>query len=92
MGDWAAWIQDGVGKWAIKVLGALGFGWVTYEGLDAAWQGVVSNVTGAWASVIGPVAQILNMSGFGEALGIMIGGFSGMLAFLAFKRLAAIQS
>lgn len=92
MGDWASFFDAGVAKWATRVLSALGFSWVTYEGLDAAWQGVVSNVSGAWSGIIGPVAQIVALTGLGEAIGIMMGGFSGLLVFLAFKHLAAVQS
>lgn len=92
MGDWAAFFDDGVVKWATRILTSLGFGWMTFEGLDAAWQGVIGNVQGSWSAIVGPVAQVLDLVGFGEAIGIMMGGISGMLVFLAFKRLAAVQS
>lgn len=90
--DWFSWMSDGVGTWAKKVLSALGIGWLSFEGFQLTLDGVINSITGSWAGLAGDVGKFLALTGIGEAIGIMLGGISGMIVFLAFKRLGAMQS
>lgn len=90
--DWFTWMSEGVGAWAKKVLAALGIGWLSFEGFQAALDGVINSVSGNWAGLAGDVGQFLALTGIGEAFGIMLGGISGMIVLLAFKRLGAVQA
>lgn len=90
--DWFTWMADGVGTWSKKVLTALGIGWLSFEGFQTALNGVINSVSGSWGGLATDVGRFLALSGIGEGIGIMLGGISGMIVFLAFKRLGAIQS
>lgn len=71
-----------------KALSSLGMGVVSYAAINAALQAVISSATGAYNSMAGDAANLLNMAGFGTAFGIILGA---MISKLTYAQLNKIQ-
>jgi hypothetical protein len=75
---------------AKKVLTALGFGTITYTGASAVLNTVATSMKDGFAGLSGDVLALLTMAGVFEAFAIGIGGISGAIAMMAFKRMGLI--
>lgn len=75
-----------------RVLTALGLGVVTYTGMSTAITTAVNAAKTAWSGLGMEVLQLLSMAGIFEAISISIGGITGALALIAFKRFGLITS
>lgn len=88
----AAWLAQVSWPIVSRVLAALGFGYVTYEGASAAVDSAVSAIQGAAGGVVGEVAAVLSLAGFFDALSITSGGIVSGLAWMAMKRFALVTT
>lgn len=88
MDSFATWL--GAITWPLvsRVLVALGFGYVTYEGAASAIGNALSAVKGALGGLGGDVAQLLALAGFFDFMSITSGGIVSGLAWMAMKRFA----
>jgi len=73
-----------------RVIVALGFGFISYESVDTAFNGLSAAVTGTWAQVPSGPFQILSLAGFGTAIGIILGAMGARLAMRAMGSLGRI--
>jgi hypothetical protein len=60
----------------VKVLFSLGIGVVTFVGLDALLENVITEIEAAWALVPAGTYQLLSLGGIPEAMGIILGAFA----------------
>lgn len=88
--------MEGIAEWLAKiswpivsrVMIALGFGYTSYEGADAALSGAINAAKAAFTGFGGEVLQLLAMAGFFEAMAITSGGIVSGLAWMVMKRFA----
>lgn len=83
MGSLGTWLMAAVGPLAIRVLAALGIGWVTYETVGVLAQSVVTSAQAAWGGMVGPVVGMANLLGLSEAMGIMCGALVARVALVS---------
>lgn len=85
-----AFLTAAAGPLAKHVLKALGFGLVTYVGVELAVDGALSYARSAWSGIGGDLAGYLAYCGANQALGIIAGAIITRVALVSFKRLAAL--
>lgn len=78
------------GTLAKKVLTALGMGFVTYVGLNAAVSGAISAASGAMGGASSDVASILAISGFFTACSVIAGGITASVTLVSLTRLGKL--
>lgn len=83
----AAWLALLVGPLARRVVVALGFGLVTYVGLDAALAAALDAARASSNGLAALPAALIAIAGFNTAFGIIAGALSARLAFVQLKRL-----
>lgn len=83
----AGWLMGLAGPLARQVLVALGFGLVTYAGLDAALNAALGAAKSSWGAVGGMAGAMLAMSGANTALSIIAGAVVARVSFVQLKRL-----
>jgi len=82
MGSLAAWLLAMAGPLAVRVLAALGVGWVSYAGYQLVVTAVVSSVGGLWGGLPAAVAGLSGLLGLTTAVGVMVGGVSARVALV----------
>lgn len=75
-----AWLVGAVGPLAVRVLQALGIAAITYTGVQAVFDAMVSYVQGAWAGMPATMAALVDLSGAGQAAGMVLGAMGSRLA------------
>lgn len=70
----------------IRVLLQLGIGIVSYVGVEAAVNQLISLAQSQWAGLPAIVLQFMAIAGLNTALGIIAGGVTARLTTLALKR------
>ncbi|WP_429200424.1 DUF2523 domain-containing protein [Aeromonas veronii] len=70
----------------IRVLLQLGIGIVSYIGVEAAVNGLISLAQSNWSGLPSIVLQFMAISGVNSALGIIAGGVTARLSTMVFKR------
>lgn len=73
-----------------RVLAALGIGWVTYAGLSAIAGSVITAFQNAWGAIPSDVLGLLQLAGFGEAFGIVLGAVLARVALMSMARLGKV--
>lgn len=74
-----------------KVLIALGFGFVSYASLNAFKSALDSAISAALSAINPSVYQVMALAGFVDIVGIWLGAFTFVIAFLAVKKLRIIN-
>ncbi|WP_310446127.1 DUF2523 domain-containing protein [Thiobacillus sp.] len=87
----ASFLLGIVGTLAGRVLLSLGIGWISYAGITTALDAVRGHITSAW-SVSSPVMEMLFMAGMGQAVGILLAGFSVRAAFFGISKLGKVSA
>lgn len=90
--------MEGLSGWLVsmtepivrRVAAALGFGFVTYAGVQAALQQVIDQAKNAWGGVGGDVAQVVALGGFNTAIAIIAGALLARLVFVQLKKFMPI--
>lgn len=90
MSSFSAVLTALAGPLAKKAMTALGFGVVTYVGLDAAVTAGLSAAKSALGGIATDYAAIAAMFGFFTACSIIAGGITAGLTMMAFKKLALL--
>ena len=81
------WLSEYAGPLVKRVLAALGFGYVTFEGANAAVEGALDAIRTAAGGIVLEVAQLLALAGVFDYLSITAGGVVGGLAWMTVKRM-----
>ena len=83
----ATWLMALAAPLARQVLVALGFGLVTYVGLDTAINGAMNAAKSSYGSLASFSAAIISMSGMNTAMSIIAGAIVARLSFVQLKKL-----
>jgi len=83
----AGWLAALAPTLARQVLVALGFGFVTFVGLDTAITGAMNAAKASYGGMASFSAAIIAMSGMNTAMGIIAGAVVARLSFIQLKRL-----
>lgn len=86
--SWASWLMALAAPLAGRVLLSLGFGTVTYVGLQAALSMALNQAKGATAGLSAEVIALLSMSGGFTAMSVIAGGAVTSIGMIALKRLS----
>jgi hypothetical protein len=89
--SWSAWLISLVQPIVLRVMTALGIGYLTYEGAKGALIAVLEQSAASFGGLIGEASAILARSGFFLAMSIVSGGIIGGLAYGLTKRLAVLS-
>lgn len=90
MSTFSAVLTALAGPLAKKAVTALGFGVVTFAGMDAAVTAGLSAAKSAMGGIGADYAAIAAMFGFFTACSIIAGGITAGLVFMSFKKLALL--
>lgn len=82
----AAWLLSIASPIAIRVLTQLGIGVVSFIGVEAAVNQLISMAQSQWMGLPAVVLQFMAIAGLNTALGIIAGGVSARLTLMVFKR------
>lgn len=75
-----------------KVLAALGIGFLTYEGLGLIAAQINAQIAEYWGQVGANAMQIMSLGGIPQALGILCGGLTARVSFMAVSKIGKIVS
>ncbi len=84
----ALWLSQITWPLVSRVLTALGFGYVTYEGASTAVDAALSAAKASVGGIGTDVAALLAKAGFFDFMAITSGGIVSGLAWMALKRMA----
>lgn len=82
----AAWLLSISTPIVVRVLAQLGIGIVSYVGVEAAVNQLISLARTSWSGLPSLALQFMAIGGFNTALGIIAGGVTARLAFVLLKR------
>jgi hypothetical protein len=91
MANLFAWILAAVWPLAKKVLVSLGIGIVTYTGLSVLAGQVQSQVVGLWGQVGGDMLSMAVLLGIPQAMGIVLGGITARISYVAAGKIGRIS-
>jgi hypothetical protein len=80
------------GPIAKKVMAALGLGVLTYAAVQAAFSAAQNALLASYGQISADIVGPLNMAGFGQAVGIILGALSARLALQAVSKLGRIAA
>jgi hypothetical protein len=83
---WGSWLLAVSAPVAKRVLTSLGFGVVTYVGMDAALSSALTAAKSAWGGMGADVASMVAMAGVNTAASILAGALTARLALEVAKR------
>lgn len=78
-----AWLLSLVGPFAIRAIVALGFTSVTFAGVTALSDTLITSAQSSWSGLPLVVLQLSSLSGIPEALGLIIAAYTARLAVWA---------
>lgn len=81
-----------VGPLATRVMIALGLGVISYAGLSLIAEQVRDAIIDKYSLISGSVLDLLNLIGFGEAIGIVLGAIIARAAFAAVSKIGAMSA
>lgn len=76
----AAWLMALVGPLVVRAVIALGFTAVTYTGVQAAANALISTAQSNWSGLPVTVMQLVSLSGIPEGLGMVFGAMMAVFA------------
>lgn len=79
----AAWLLTLVGPLVFRIVAALGFTAVTYTGVTALINQLVSTAQSNWSSIPTAVLQLCTLSGIPQVLGMIFGAYMARVAMWA---------
>lgn len=74
------------------VLVSLGIGLVSYAGFSLAIDAVIEHVQTAYGQLPAAAAQLANLLGVGDAIGILLGAMSARAAYASFTRFGKLST
>lgn len=92
MGNFGAFLLGLAGPVARRVLLSLGLGVISYAGLTVVAAQVQTAITEKYSLLTGSVLDLLNLIGFGQAVGIVLGAIIARAAFAAISKIGAMSA
>ena len=92
MGSLGLFLMALVGPLARRVMLSLGLGVVSYALLAVTATQVVQQVQALYSGIGGPVVQLLDLIGFGQAIGIILGALVARAAFSAVSKIGLMTT
>jgi hypothetical protein len=92
MANFGAFLMALVGPLARRVLLSLGLGVISYAGLSLVASQVVDAVRASYNGMTGVVLDLVNLIGFGQAVGIVLGAIVARAALAAVARIGVLSS
>jgi uncharacterized protein DUF2523 len=92
MSDLWEWISQAALPLVKKVIVGLGMGYISYASVDALFSNVQGAVLLAYGAVPGVAYKVITLSGFGVAVGIILGAISARVAMKALGHIGRIVS
>lgn len=89
--SWAQWLLGLVQPIVLRVMAALGIGYIAYNGAQGAVVAILENMAGSFGGLIAEATAILSRAGFFLALSIMTGGLIGGVAYWATKKIGVLS-
>lgn len=90
LGLLAYFFAGSVGALVKRALVAIGIGTITYSGLAAAFGSARDLVISNYGAMAGSVADLVNLAGVGQAIGIVLGALTSRVALTALTRIGSI--
>jgi len=90
MASLAAWLMAVIAPIGKQLLVALGFGIVTYTGVDVAFNAMVASLSSQVSSIPPNVLVYAKISGVFEAMGLVLAAISFKISFMTLTKLARI--
>lgn len=85
-----AFLARAAGPIAKRVLVAIGIGTITYQGLDTAFEAAKQAVISNYGQMSGNVADLVNLAGVGQAIGIILGALAARVGLVAMSHLGKV--
>lgn len=92
MGNFGAFLVALAGPVARRVLASLGLGVISYAGLSLVAVQVKDAVIANYGNLSGVVLDLMNLIGFGQAVGILLGAIIARAAFAAISRIGVMSA
>lgn len=83
-------LATSIGALVKRALVAIGFGTITYAGLQTAFDGVKTAVINNYGSMVGASLQLSDLAGVGTVLGILLGALAGRIALVAVNKIGSV--
>ena len=87
---WGAFLSAIAAPIVKKVLAILGFGVVTWTGLQALRDQLQSTIQGLFSGLPDPVYQVLALAGMVDMVGIWLGAITTVIGIASLKQLAML--
>ncbi|MBP6058249.1 MAG: DUF2523 domain-containing protein [Nitrosomonas sp.] len=85
-----AFLSSYVGFLAVRALMGLGIGVISYGAIAIAFELLYAQAQGYYGNIPSFALQIINLAGFGQALGIIMGAITFRMTFLLLPKLGVI--
>jgi len=86
----ASWLMAVIGPVAKQALVAVGFGVVTYTGVDAAFNAMVSSLSSQVSAVPPNILIYAQISGVFEAMGLILAAISFKISFMTLTKMVKL--
>lgn len=90
MATLATFLLGITGSLAARALTSLGIGIFSYAAISTLMGTVISNVTSSYNSMSSVVLQIVNLAGFGQALGVIFAALTVRASLSAIKKMRPV--
>jgi cell division protein FtsX len=85
-----AFLATSIGALVKRALVAIGFGAITYTGLQVAFDSAKTSVIQAYGSMAGASLQLADLAGVGTVIGIILGAMAGRIAIVAVNKIGSV--
>lgn len=92
MSNFGAFLLGLAGPLARRVMLSLGLGMVSYAGLALVAAQVRDAIIEKYSTISGSVLELLNLIGFGQAVGIILAAIIARAAFAAVSKIGAMSA
>jgi hypothetical protein len=78
-----AWVLSALGPLVIRAIAAAGFTMVTFAGVTALLQQLVSDAQARWSAIPSAILQLATLAGVPQVLGMLVGAYMARAALWA---------
>lgn len=85
-----AWLATSIGSLVKRAAVAIGFGTVTYAGLQAAFNAVQAQVISNYGQLSGASMQLADLAGVGASVGILLGAMAARVGIAVVSKFGRV--
>lgn len=85
-----AWLATSIGSLVKRAAVAIGFGTVTYAGLQTAFNGVQAQVIANYGQLSGASMQLADLAGVGVSMGILLGAMAARVGIAVVSKFGRV--